>query len=151
MKAITNKVVSRVAHTRLICDMLPDEFTKQDYESLRTLQAETLAKHHLQASPFPSLANDPIVMRKWTLAMKRYEAAFSFDGLRKDGFMIVDYIETITKEVDWFGCLKDENGNIIDGSYGRHKRTIEIERPHYHLSENIEDFFTEMLEKISNL
>ena len=151
MKAITNKVVSRVAHTRLICNILSDGFTKQDYELQRTLQAEILASRYLRNSPCPSLANDLVVRKKWTSAMKRNEGAFSFDSLRKDGFIIVDCIETVTKEVDWFGYLEDENGNTIDGSYGRHKRTIEFKRPLYRFSENIEDFFAEMLDKISNL
>lgn len=151
MKVITNKVASRIAHTRIICNQLPDVFTKQDYEALRTLQADALAKYHLQAGPFPTSANDPHILKRWAQAMKREEAAFSFDGLRKDGFLIVVYTETITKEVDWWGCLEDENGNIIKGSYGCHKRTIEIEYPHYRLSENIEDFFAETLDKISNM
>ena len=151
MKVITTKIASRIAHTRLICDNLPDVFTKQDYEALRTLQAETLAKCHLRVGPFPAFANDPLILKRWTQAMKREEAAFSFDGLRKDGFLIVVYTETITKEVDWWGCLEDENGNIIKGSYGCHKRTIEIEYPHYRLSENIEDFFAKMVDRIPNV
>ena len=147
MKTITHNTLTRIANTRTLVAQLPEVFTRNDYEALRQKQAEAIAHEHLSKCPYPDMASHPVVIKNVTTSMKREEAAFSFNGLREDGFLMVVHTEIITKEVDYWGCLEDENGNIIKGSYDCHKRTIEIEHKHYRIRENLEDFFAEMLDK----
>lgn len=126
MKTITEKTLLRIANTRTICAQLPEVFTKRQYEELRRLQAHDLRELRMKETG----------MRYKTKGyFAKEEGAFTLNNLKAEGFLILARVEKVPKTVQVWECGK----GYID-------QQIEVERPYYRLSEEIENFFEKTLD-----
>ena len=130
MKTITTKVIHRVNNTRTLIAELPPVFTKAQYDTLRKAQAEFLAEQSGEDWAYYS--------------MLRNASAFSLTNLVDEGFAVIVHTESFPKEIQvevWSN----------DSGFVKVTKTIEAKRYFYSFTDELENYFSKVLDNNSNL
>lgn len=130
MKTIANKVSVRTYNTRMLVAQLPPVFTRAQYEELRHQQMYDL--YHANKAECPYLAPDYYAC---------HVCGYKLDNLVQEGLIVVVATETFPKEV--------EKWNYMARTY--ETKTIEVQRNFYSLTDELENFFTKVLDNNPNL
>lgn len=110
----------RIYNTRILLNQLPEVFTRKEYDALREAQIDQLMEKGSSQS------------RYWRGIICRTKAAYTLAHLRQDDLLDVVRSEPVTIEV--------ESWNYKTQTY--EKKSIEVERHYYRLSEEFKKIFS---------
>ena len=139
MKIIAEKVTTRLIHTQLIVEQLPDVFTKHDYDEVRNAQAYALAEQEKALRDNAFFSMEHCVCNK-----RRNVAGFSLANLIDEGFVQVVRTETFIKEIPYWKYDYSKQEFVIDTSVP--SKHVECQRHYYTIRQELYDFFEEVLD-----